>query len=396
MPTYPLTTLAPVITTAGISAPVYADILASLQASFRQIYGDDAYLDADSQDGQLLAIIAQAIHDSNQAAIAVYNSFSPQTAFGAGLSNVVKINHIKRLVATNSQVNVTVGGQAGTLINAGVVGDTAGQLWNLPTTVTIPPAGAVIVTATAQELGALTAPIGTVTKIVTPTAGWQTVTNASAASPGQPVETDAELRARQVISPALNSNTVLTGLAAAIKVLPGVTYGTIYENDTGTTNADGLPPHSIALVVQGGVAADIAQTLYNRKAPGVATYGTTTINITDVSGAVRAINYYVPTEKPIKVGISLYAGTNYTTTIATAIKQAVADFINGLDIGEDLINLRLMVPAMLNGAQNSETYRVSVVQSALYPSGTLGSADTAIAFNEKATCLPAQVTITLL
>ena len=291
--------------------------------------------------------IAQAVHDANQATIAAYNSFSPQTAVGVGLSNVVKINHIARLVATKSQVNLTITGQAGTTIVDGIAGDTDGNQWLLPGSVVVPPAGFIIVTASAKEAGAVAAGVGAVTRIITPTAGWQSVTNATAAVPGQPIESDAELRARQVISPAINANTVLTGLAAAIKALPGVTYGTVYENDTGVVDSNGLPAHSISLVVQGGDATDIATTIYNRKAPGVATHGSTTISVTDVSGALRDIKFYIPTEVAIKVAVSLYPGDNYTTATATAIKQAIVNHINALDIGEDLIALRLMVPAML-------------------------------------------------
>jgi hypothetical protein len=65
MATYPLATLACTIDENGISAPSYADILASLQASFQSIYGSDIYIEADSQDGQWLATIAQIINDGN-------------------------------------------------------------------------------------------------------------------------------------------------------------------------------------------------------------------------------------------------------------------------------------------------------------------------------------------
>lgn len=395
MATFPLPTLAPTITGAGISVPTYADILSSLQASVRQIYGEDIYVEPDSMDGQLLAIMAQAIYDCGQTAVAVYNSFSPQTAFGAGLSSVVKINHLARAIATNSQVNVTITGVAGTTIVNGVVGDVESNQWLLPTSVTIPPGGTLLVTATAKEVGAIQAVIGSVTKIITPTAGWQSVTNLTAASPGQPVESDAELRARQIISPALNSNTVLSGLAAAIKALPGVVYGTIYENDTGTTDTNGLPAHSIAAVVQGGVAADIAQTLYNRKAPGVATHGTTTAVVTDVSGADRDIKFFIPTEKPTKVEVSLYPGGGYTTVIADAIKAAIVNHINALSIGEDVIVTRLLVPAMLAGLQDNESYRLTQVRAA-FVGGSFGSTDLTIAFTEKATAVLADITIIVL
>ena len=101
--TYPLPTLACTISAAGISAPQYSDILASLQASAQLIFGSDVYLQPDSQDGQLLAVFAQAMYDANMATIAAYNSFSPATAVGVGLSNAVRINNIKRAVATNSK-----------------------------------------------------------------------------------------------------------------------------------------------------------------------------------------------------------------------------------------------------------------------------------------------------
>ena len=396
MATYPLTTLAPTITAQGITAPTYADILASLQASVRLIYGDDVYIEPDSMDGQLLGIVAKAIYDCGQTAIAVYNSFSPQTAYGNALSNVVKINHLARAVATRSQVNIQITGVAGTTITNGVVSDSAGTRWLLPATVTIPPAGTLLVTATAELPGATQAAIGTLTRIITPTAGWQSVTNPTAATPGQPVESDAALRARQEISPALNANTVLVGLAAAIKSLPGVTYGVIYENDTGSPDANGTPAHSIAVVVKGGVAQDIAETIYNKKAPGVGTHGTTTVPITDISGAVRNINFFVPSEISIIVAVSLYADAGYTTAVANSIKEAIAAHINALSIGEDVIITRLMVPAMLSGDQQNETYRLVSVAAAIGPSGTPGSSNIAITFTQKATCSAAAVTITVL
>ncbi len=131
------------ITAAGITSPDYSDILAELQDGYYSIYGSDAVLTSDSQDGQLLAIFAQAIYDAGQSVIAAYNSFSPANAQGAGLSSIVKINGISRKVPSNSQCVVTVIGQAGAQITNGVVGDNLnlGTQWALPALVTIPPRG---------------------------------------------------------------------------------------------------------------------------------------------------------------------------------------------------------------------------------------------------------------
>jgi uncharacterized phage protein gp47/JayE len=392
MPTYPLPTLACTIDVNGITAPPYSDLLASLQASFRSIFGNDAYIEADSQDGQLLAIFAQALHDANQTTIAVYNSFSPATAQGVGLSNVVKINNLKRFVATPSQVNLTITGVAGTVITNGSAGDSLGNVWLLPTTTIIPPAGTIVVTAECSAFGAVSADIGTITTILTPTTGWQTVTNLSAASLGSPIETDAELRARQEISPALNASSVLEALQAALRALDGVDYLRIYENDTASTDSNGVPEHSIAVVIQGGDANAIAETILLKKSPGVGTFGTTTIAVVDISGALRNIKFSTPTLVPIKVEIDITVGTNYTTIIGDQIKAAVAAYINNLDVGDDIVVVRLNVPAMLNGAPDSDTYKITSLEAGLV-SGSVGSADIIIAFTSKATCSVANITL---
>ncbi len=390
--TYPLATLAASISASGITAPAYADILASLQASFRSIYGTDSYIDPDSQDGQLLAIFAKAIHDCNQSTIAAYNSFSPATAQGAGLSSVVKINHIARSVPSHSQVVVTLVGQAGTIITDGIVGDLTGNRWLLPTSVTIPLGGSITVTATAEEAGAIAAVIGSITKIITPTAGWQTVTNPSSATTGAAVETDYALRIRQQTSTALRSLTVLEGLVGALQNLVGVLYASAYENDTGVTDSNGLPPHSIACVVIGGLSDQIAQTIYDKKSPGCATYGTTVVSVVDSFGLPKTINYFVPLNVPCKVRVTIQAGATYTSVIGDQIKQALVEAINLLEVGHDVETTRLYLPALLLGTENSNSYILQLVESAIIPAA-FGTGVLTIAFNERATCQLSDVTL---
>ncbi|KLG04692.1 bacteriophage protein, partial [Enterobacter asburiae] len=124
--------LSATVTAEGISAPDYQTILDTLTSYFQQIYGSDAYLEPDSKDGQMVAIYALAIHDANNTAIAVYNSFSPSTGIGRALSSNVKINGIARKGATNSTSDLALEGEPGTLITAGMVRDENGKLWALP------------------------------------------------------------------------------------------------------------------------------------------------------------------------------------------------------------------------------------------------------------------------
>lgn len=378
----------------GILKPDYADVLTYFEGQFRAIYGDDIYIDPDSQDGQMLAIFAAAVDGANAMALQVYNAFSPSSARGVGLSSVVKINGIKRLVASYSTVDLLITGQAGTTITNGIAQDATGAQWLLPASVTIPVDGDITVTATAKELGAVAAASDTVTTIGTPTRGWQTVTNPTAAVAGAPVELDATLRRRQTVSTALPSRTVFEGTIGAVASISGVTRWKGYENDTGSTDANGLPAHSISLVVLGGDATAIAQAIADKKGPGAATYGTTSVDITDEFGVTRAIKFYRPTNATIKVAIAITAQAGFTTAIEAAIKQACVDWINGLDIGEDVEFAEMYVPANLNGLPDRRTYKITGMTIAKN-AGSPGTADLVIAFNEAPMAVLADITITV-
>lgn len=63
--------LSAMVTASGISAPDYQTILSTITSYFQQIYGTDAYIDPDSKDGQMVALVALAVHDANNTAIQV-------------------------------------------------------------------------------------------------------------------------------------------------------------------------------------------------------------------------------------------------------------------------------------------------------------------------------------
>ena len=388
-------TLVGSIDSTGIHVPNYDAILAELQANYRGIFGADVYLDADSQEGQLVAMFALALYDANQFAASVYRAFSPQTAQGAGLSRMVKVNGIARLAASYSTVDVTLGGTAGTIITSGVVEDVAGQKWNLPATVTIPVAGTITVPATAQEAGAVQAAAGDVNAIATPTRGWQSVTNTAAAAPGADVESDATLRARQRVSTALPSRTVLEGIVGAVASLSGVSRFKGYENDTGSTDGDGIPAHALAIVVEGGGTDEIAAAIAAKKTPGSPTYGTTSATVTDVYGMPYTINFFRSTNVDVVAEIEITARAGYVSTTGDAIKANLAAYLNGLDIGEDVLLSKLYTP--INAAEPDSTRRTFDVTSlAIAESGgTPAASNVAIAFNEVAMGDVSNITLTV-
>jgi uncharacterized phage protein gp47/JayE len=381
------------LTENGLVIPDYPAVLADLQTEYRTIYGADVYLDADSQDGQWLAIMALAMFDTMQVASAVYNSFSPLSAQSDALSRNVKINGIRRASASFSTVDLTIIGQAGTTIVAGQAEDTIGQKWNLPASVTIPVGGLITVTATAEEIGAIGANANTITKINTPTIGWQSVNNPAAATDGDPVESDAELRVRQSRSTMIPSLTVMEGIVGAVASVDGVEAYRGYENMTGSTDADGIPAHNISLVVAGGDSTAIAQAIAAKKTAGTGTYGTTTINVADEYGIVNAIKFFRPTNATISVEVSLTARTGYLSTTASAIQAAVASYVEGVDIGDDIYISKLYVPAnLLNIPELAATFDVTQIRIKKN-AGSFQTTNISLAFNERALCTVANVTV---
>jgi uncharacterized phage protein gp47/JayE len=371
------------IDASGISAPTYAEILTSLQDSMRSIYGEDIYIEADSQDGQFLAILALAIKTANDASIDVYNSFRPGFAQGGGLSSVVKVNGLKRLVPSNSSVVLTLIGQAGTIITNGFVGDNLnlGTAWSLPGSVTISVSGTVDVTAICSTAGAVRASAGTLTRILTPTPGWQTSTNALAATAGNPVESDAALRRRQTVSTSLPATSVVRSIYGAVLNVPGVTRATIYENVNAIVDSNGLPGHSISVVAEGGDVSAISTVIALRKTPGSSTYGTTTVEVVDSVGIRTPIHFFPLTVVPLTIVITLTALQGYTSLVGARIVQQVIDWVNSLPIGYDSYLSKLEAATELAGA-DGYTYTVTAITQSR--SGPPAAADIMISFNEAA------------
>lgn len=395
MPSYPLATLAATITEAGVSYPTYSDTLASLKASYQLIYGADTYLEADSQDGQWLAFLAQLVYDLNQSVEAAYLNMDPDFAQGTALSSLVKLNGLQRAVATKSTVDLVITGTVGTSISNGQASDIYDNVWLLPTSVVIGSSGSETVTATAAEVGAIAAAAGTVTTIRTPVYGWASVTNPAAASPGAPVEKDPQLRSRQTSSTQLPAQTLLGAIVAAVQDVSGVTEVIGYDNDDDVTDSRGLPGHSLALVVSGGDSSAIAQAINLKKAPGTRTHGTTSITVTDLNGAPKSIKFFRPTAAQYQMAITIKALRGYTSSIPGLIKSSLSDYIAALASGATIIYSRLYFPAQLFGQGDYwSTYEVTALQIGPL-AGALGSADITQSIEQNAVLSVANISITV-
>jgi uncharacterized phage protein gp47/JayE len=380
------------IDSTGINYPDYPTLLAQIQDQLRDIFGNDINLDADSQDGESTAIITSAIYDTMQIAVATYNSYSPQFALTDALNRNVKINGIARHGANFSQVNLDIVGSAGTEIINGIAQDTLGQRWLLPASVIIPLSGAITVTAFSEVDGDIRSAANSITRISTPTNGWQTVNNPIESIPGNDTESDAHLRARQTRSTMIPNLTVLDGIDGALRSLDAVKRVKIYQNDTNATDTLGLPPHSISCVVEGGDAQEIGNVIGGKKSPGVGTYGDIAVAVMDIRGVITIIKFFAPTPRTIDVQVYITALSGFLSATTTTIQNAVSDYINGLDIGTSVYNSKLCAPANLYNTPESATYNLTSILTRIAPNPFTMS-DIILSFKENAICSPSNVQV---
>lgn len=384
---------APYVDETGYHYPTYNEILEALVEQMQMIYGSGIYLGNDSKDYQLLATFAEKIYDCFQCGEIAYNAHSPITSIGTGLDYIVALNGIRRKVATRSTATLNLTGTAGTTINAGKAMDDNGFLWDLPDSVTLNSSGEAMVEAVCEQPGIVQAGANTITSIATPMPGWESVTNPMAAVSGTAVETDSELRGRQAQSVATPSQSILAGLKGALQGLDDVGRVAVYENDTGETDANGLPAHSICCVVEGGDGDDIADTIRLRKGLGCGTWGGESVDVTDEDGNTTTIRYSQVEYVDVDIVINLSRRPGYAASTTTEIQAAIVNYLSEFSIGTDLTtSIIWMVAQQVNVDYRSPTFSISSVLTARHGS-TPSLADVVIGFDEVARGSAANITI---
>lgn len=335
------------ITNTGFQRKRLDVILEELKESYRNIYGQDINLAADSLDGAWLGIIAERLSDLHQLAEATYNLFNPQFSTGAALSMLVALNKIRRQAGEYSTADVELRGLPNIVITAGslIKSESNESTWQTMSDATLDVDGYALASVTCTVMGNKGAPPDTLTKIDTPRYGWRTVTNPSAALPGRAEETDEELRKRRKGSTSTAGVSVVDSMSGSIGNLQGVRKHRVFENYTDAVDTNGQPAHSIYAIVLGGDVAAIAETIYRKKTAGASLVGTIETPITGTNGFPQVIRFSRPTFKPAHVVVNVTRRAGYPIGGADKIKQAIANYVGTLDIGEPLDNSRIYTPA---------------------------------------------------
>ena len=179
-------------------------------------------------------------------------------------------------------------------------------------------------------------------------------------------ETDASVRARIRRSLAGRSTGTADALLAAVKGAEGVRDARVYVNDTDGPDSIGIPAHSIAVVTVGGEEAAVAQAVYDKKPPGIGTWGSTEASAADAQGNAHPVFFTRSTDKMIVlyVFIRVLEGGN-REEIRSALKGPLADAVNSLGLA-----VPLNVPQLYGTAYNAKpdiagTFVITDIQAAV-------------------------------
>lgn len=165
-------------------------------------------------------------------------------------------------------------------------------------------AGLVNVLMASVEKDAVVAVAGDLSVINTPIGGLQTTRNVLDAELGALEQPDESLRVTREAELATAGSTPAESLRAAILKVGGVTSVSIFMNLTDVTDANGIPPHAVQALVQGGDDAAIAEVVRLNIAAGIVSFGTTTVALVDSEGTSHNIKFSRPTALPVYVSLT--------------------------------------------------------------------------------------------
>lgn len=308
-------------------------ILEDLNARMVAKYGVSFDVSPESPDGQLLGIIADAVHECWLREEAAYNAFIPSKAYGTGLDNLVALNGITRIVNQPTTVLCTLSGSGGVVVPAGSIVETIdGLQFTTNNNVVLPND----VTVTCTTLGAIPIAANEIVLINSGSSitGWTGVNNIEEGVVGIVRQTDPELRAYRA------SNTVDRGVhttKAIYQAVSNLNLSHIFVDNNDTDGVvDGVPARSIHVVVEGGNKQEVAQAVFNNLPAGIPTHGSILEVVVDSKGHKHNVRLDRPTGVPVEVFADIVVDIAAPSNTPSLVEQAIVEYVNNLNVGEDL------------------------------------------------------------
>ena len=312
----------------------------AMVARFDQLAGTDTPANESSPIFTLFSAIAEVgIVSSYQAVGGAIDALDPQNAKGDQLDAVARRLFVFREAAAPSTVTLTLTGTAGVTIGAGsLFADPTGTYqFSLDAAATIGGGGTVHAAATCTQDGPF-AP-ATITRIVNPVVGLSAVAikAGTTVSPGQYIETDADLRLRLPYAAWSIGAGTQDAVKAALLNIPGVEKAKVWLKLSSLQNPPDAPLGSMAPVIYPSVSSDlVAPVMFMQLVGGCFQYGSTSVTYTNPStGSQRVISYTVASTVTVSVTVSsIVTDGTQAATYLTDIYTAIEAYLDAREIGD--------------------------------------------------------------
>lgn len=307
------------LTYQGLSVKDNATLLNEIQTFLQENYspnGEPIDFSSASPDGQFTNILATIGTTHRELLTQIYNATDPSKCEGTQQDSKYQLNYLFRKGGTYTIQNIDIvatksvelqgldGSYNENTSTAFTVADSNGNSWLLIDT-TIISAGLNRLAFRAQNIGAISSAIGTITNMKTIVDGVKSVNNSVGyTSLGEEQESNLEFRLRRERSVANKGGNTIDTIIGNILDLDGVVDCVGDNNNTNATNERGTPAHYIWIVVNGGANDAIADIIYTNIA-GSGTRGNVTVPIATISGIPININFDRPKAIPFFVKFDL-------------------------------------------------------------------------------------------
>lgn len=334
------------LTPEGLVIKTQPELEAEITGGIRTNVSPGIKATTDTVVGQAVKLTSERIADLWELLQAVYDSQDPSTATGISLARVAKITGTEKRPATKTRVTATVNIDPGTYpagsLIAHIIGRPQERFVSIETAENLTAsAGEVDIVFEAEIAGPIVVLAGQLSVIASPVTGWNWVYNADDGTTGLPEETDEQLRTRRENELDSAGSTTVEAIAADVRKVEGVISVRGLNNDFDATDANGLPPHSVEMIVFGPeipVASDdtaVAEQIAASKADGVRAYGSTVVVVEDDEGNEQVIGFSRPTIVQVEYAVTVKIDpTSYAGD--AAVKEALTSYTNALLSGQSV------------------------------------------------------------
>lgn len=332
------------LTETGFKRMRYPDLVSSMEARARGLFGEDINLTATSPLGLFIHLIAWFMAILWQVAEKVYYSAFVDTATGLSLARCGKYIAISPRLPEHATGAVLFTGEPGATIPVESRVSTQQEVWFETTEpAEVGAEGTVLVPVRAVEPGPSgNVPTGAITELVEIIPGIDSVTNPEMTRGGRRAETDAEFYARYKLSVSRTGASTANSIRAALLSLEGVRAVRVAENKTMQTDDAGRPPKCFECYVHGGNRKEIARAILATGAAGIEPYGQETEIVIDDSSREQIIRFTYVEVKSIWIKLTVIPTLQFPLNGAQKITTALIQYLGGVDTdGEEYPGLEI-------------------------------------------------------